>query len=597
MAETGWILLFSSFVIVVFGSVTCLLRRLTIVEHSIATKTLEISSALTFVLLIASYLSLVWLFIADRFDVSTVYQYSEKSLSLLFKISATWSGMQGSLLFWTVNYVFFSIVALRKFKSREGHEFFFISLVFLTFMLVWPANPFRYVEFGTIPLDGLGLNPLLHNFYMLIHPVLTYIGLNSSIYLVLKSLSLDEKKKLDWMELLGWISLTSGIVLGGYWAYIELGWGGFWAWDPVENSSFVPWLIYTAYIHLYKYTTRKGLFLLTALAAHFFTVLGTFLTRTGLVVSVHAFSNSDVAYYLQWYVYFTLIYVVWALSNTGILSILSGSLFEKVMFLKWMVFIFYALSIIWGVLFGPLSEILFKEKIFLGIPFYESISLPYVGALLMILPAGIGIWSGTIKNKRALGASFVSALFVVIFCEALTKDYTVWETTFLSLMIFNTVFLLTGIGLTRNISRMLVFAIHLFFIVIAIGIMFSYSRKMEKNLTLRKNEKVRVFYHDVTFKGIEVSRNSVFEEVTAVVNVNDSVLRPSSRYYFKKDQLTAEVDIKKSVFGDFYIALVEIDENENWIAVKIFYSPFIWLVWSGTIGLLFSAILKKVLTV
>ncbi|MCS6893088.1 MAG: cytochrome c biogenesis protein CcsA [Deltaproteobacteria bacterium] len=542
---------------------------------------------------VSSYVLLILLFLGDRFDVVAVYQYSERALSSLYKISASWSGMHGSLLFWTVNLLFFSALGLMRYESFNGYRIVFCSCTFLLGISAFLANPFKYVQTnGEIINDGLGLNPLLHNFYMLIHPVVIYAGLNSTIYIVLKHVGVGNAQTLDFVELFGWCLLTVGILLGGYWAYIELGWGGYWAWDPVENASFIPWLTYTAYLHLSKHKFGRSLALFTALLTHFFTVLGTFLTRSGIVLSVHTFSNSEVAWYLQWYVYVVL--AITAISFVKLLPNLSPAqgLFNQIMTVKWLLFVFYALSILWGVLFAPFSETFLDQRILLGIPFYENISIPYLVLTLALMPLGLLCWTGNLEMKPVITISAVTLFLTFAITWKSGVYFSLTEIIFILLLALNFSLLFFAILRVRNASKLCGVCIHVFVALIGVGLLFSYGRKVERNLTLKKNEPAVVEGHTLVFTGIDVQRNHVFEQVTANILVDNELLRPASRYYYKKNQLTAEVDISKKITGDFYLALVEIDPNETWIAVKLYRNPWISLVWFGSVGLIVAALLR-----
>ncbi|MEM4379558.1 MAG: cytochrome c biogenesis protein CcsA, partial [Thermoplasmatales archaeon] len=459
MPEFGWSSLFISFLLaaigVLFTGSRLFLRSFNDEEFFTALAKIRLASLVG---VSVAYFILVYLFLQDRFDVVAVYKFSEISLDPIYKISASWSGMEGSLLFWTLNLSLFANLGLARYATYRGYLYYFVSLIFLLFVTLFLANPFKYTEALDIS-DGLGMNPLLHNVYMLVHPIIIYAGLNSTVYLLTKQLK-DGPKSYDLIESIGWILLTAGIALGGYWAYIELGWGGYWAWDPVENSSFIPWLAYTAYIHLYKHSSGSALLLITAAVTHFYSVIGTFITRSGIVLSVHTFANSDVAWYLQWYVWFSLVCVGVLLVRGLRLGGLLKTRLDRVMFLNWLNLTFFAISILWGVLYGPFAEIFFEEKIILGIPFFEKISTPYFVLNFVLMSVGLSLWFGVQILKLRLFMAIAGG-FVVGLLAYLQNTYTLFEVSFLGLLSFNAIYLIQLLFFVGGLKKSVSVLIHL----------------------------------------------------------------------------------------------------------------------------------------
>ena len=311
-------------------------------------------------------------------------------MSWIYKITAVWGGMDGSMLLWASLLTCFSGVTAAS-SRHYAPEFrpWLLSvlnssgLFFLTVVLYF-TNPFRYIAADFIPPDGNGLNPLLQNPYMAIHPPTLYLGFTalSVPYAFCIAALLSKKLDINWLKyscrwtLIAWGFLTAGITLGGHWAYLELGWGGFWAWDPVENSSFLPWLIATAYLHSVMVQERRGILkvwnVILIVAAYGLTVFGTFLTRSGIVQSVHAFAETDIGWIFLIYlsllviVAFVLLALRWRLLQP---EQKISSLFSREVFflMNNIIFVGICFATFWGVMFPVLSEAITGKKQAVGL--------------------------------------------------------------------------------------------------------------------------------------------------------------------------------------------------------------------------------------
>ncbi|MCL4136865.1 UNVERIFIED_CONTAM: hypothetical protein GTU68_047165, partial [Idotea baltica] len=274
------------------------------------------ASATVFVAITAliSLAILAYGFITDDYSNQYIWQHSNSAMPWIYKFTAIWGGMDGSIHLWaTILAVSSGIIAFNVNSYSKSYSPWLISILnsstlfFLT-ITVFLTNPFRYLSVDFIPPDGNGLNPLLQNPYMAIHPPTLYLGFTTFAipYAFCLANLIGGNINSEWIRLtrrwtlLAWGFLTAGIILGGHWAYIELGWGGFWAWDPVENSSFLPWLTGTAFIHSIMVQERKNMLKLwnvwLIVLTYSLTVFGTFLTRSGIVQSVHAFASTDIGW-------------------------------------------------------------------------------------------------------------------------------------------------------------------------------------------------------------------------------------------------------------------------------------------------------------
>ena len=249
--------------------------------------------------------------LVSNFNLQYVAQYTSYETPTFFKVTALWAGQAGSLLFWsfitalfTVAYIF---TTLKKMKNLKFHSYLILAFIFSFFILLtnFIANPFEPVSSDIIVQNGNGLNPLLQNFFMAIHPPILYVGFTGSaiIFVMALAASISKDISFEWVQsirrwsLFVWTFLSAGIILGGYWAYNELGCGGYWAWDPVENSSLMPWLTLTAFIHSSMIQEKRGMLkkwnFLLATSTYILVILGTFITRSGIISSVHSFTAEN----------------------------------------------------------------------------------------------------------------------------------------------------------------------------------------------------------------------------------------------------------------------------------------------------------------
>lgn len=344
------------------------------------------------------------------YRISYVARYSDRSMPWSYLVASLWGGQDGSLLWWTFLLAMYSAAATRSLRGRlvELQPWFLATLMsifaFFVVLMLFPANPFATFA-GSTPLDGEGLNPLLQNYWMTIHPPSLYMGfVGWSIPFAFVMAALITGKLDDrWLEaarpwaMIAWSFLSLGLLLGCVWSYEELGWGGYWAWDPVENASFMPWLVGTAYLHSAIVQERYGMlktwnvFLLCL--TFFMTIFGTFLTRSGLIASVHSFARSDIGTYFAWYMLFLVLVIggvlAWRwkqlVSRHAIDSLLSREfafLFNNWILLAMMVFVLGATT------YPLISEALWNETATVGPPFYNQY-MPFLGLVLLFL-AGVG---------------------------------------------------------------------------------------------------------------------------------------------------------------------------------------------------------------
>ena len=360
------------------------------------------------VMLVAA-LSLITALLKHDFSVAYVWGYTSRDLPVLYTLSAFYGGQAGSILFWGVVLSIFAALAQwltpRRYEALLPFVAGVTSLVTLFFVAValFAANPFERLPFT--PLDGNGLNPQLQNPGMVIHPPMLYLGYISITIPFAFGMAALVAKRLDtgWLHairkwtIVSWIFLTVGIILGMWWAYVELGWGGYWAWDPVENASLLPWLTMTAFLHSVMIQEKRGMLkkwnMVLISASFLLSLFGTFITRSGIVSSVHSFTQSSIgSYFLAFLIVTTAAaggLLIWRLpllkSESELVSVLSR---EASFLFNNLLFVGIAFSVLWGTMFPIISELVRGTQVTVGPPFFNQVNVP-LGLLLLAL-VGIG---------------------------------------------------------------------------------------------------------------------------------------------------------------------------------------------------------------
>ena len=596
------------------------------------------------------------LFLQHDYRYRYVWQTSNNDMPWYYLVSAIWGGMDGSLLLWAVMMCMFASAVVFRVSSmpRElgrwltpvlsAASLFFLSVVlFLT-------NPFRMLPEGALPPDGNGLNPLLQNPSMLIHPPMLYSGFTGFVvpfaFCVAALLSGDLSDQ--WIvrtrrwTLIAWGLLTCGIVLGGNWAYIELGWGGFWAWDPVENASFLPWLTGTAFLHSVMVQERKGMLKVwnvsLAISTYLLSVFGTFLTRSGIVQSVHAFAETDFGWVFLAYI------AAVALLCGGLVAFRWSSLRperrlesylsrEAAFLFNNLILLAICFATFWGVMFPVLSEWLTGEKSVVGPPFFNQVNVPLFLALLFMMGVGPLIaWrrASLSSMRKTFAAPMLTGSTVVLLC-LLVDPGRVYPALGFGLSVFAIATVegefrrgakarrqLMGdgaaasvLGLVRSRPRKYGgFIVHLGVGVMAFAITASMAYKIERDVVLRAGESVRVGPYSLTFVGMQREMRKDHSALIATLEAYEGgstkllgMLKPEKRAYVRNEETTSEVDIRMTLRDDLYVALTGIEVSGTAEAAasqdptkapamfKVFVNPLqIWL-WAGALITLFGTVI------
>jgi cytochrome c-type biogenesis protein CcmF len=593
------------------------------------------STVSTCIGLLIAMAALAYQFLNDDYTNQFVWQFSNRSMPPIYKFTAIWGGMDGSMLLWAaILSVSCAIVAFRAphqpFRlmpwvvvAANSTLFFFLTVVcFFT-------NPFRYINAPFIPPDGNGLNPLLQNPYMAVHPPMLYLGFTTFAipYAFCIGALLSGDLSNNWIRLtrrwtlIAWGFLTIGIVLGGHWAYLELGWGGFWAWDPVENASFLPWLTGTAFLHSVMVQERKDMLKVwnvwLIVLTYGLTVFGTFLTRSGIVQSVHAFASTDIGWIFLSYLIFLVVWTVWLLKKRSselapsrhIESILSR---ESAFLLNNLLFLSICFAILWGVMFPVFSEAVTGHKQTIGIPFFNAVTLPLFLAMLFLMGVGplIAWRKASLKNLRKtflspfLSGMVVSAIFAWAGVESVYAIMSYGICFFVLMTIggefhrgikvqrststTNSLVTNTATLFRRHRTRYGGYVVHFGVLVMTIAITASMAHKTEREFTLAVGETTQIGRFEFTLSDMRTTNTTNYDALQTEVKLGKSggdtlsTLTPELRRYRRNQESTSEVAIRSSLREDVYLVLAGLDDSGTRAALKVYINPLqVWL-WIGT---------------
>ncbi len=577
------------------------------------------------VAMIALWISLV------RGDFSVIYvaEHTSKALPLTYKVSALWAGAAGSLLLWLWLQVSFVVLVFRKYQvnqkafSAYARAAANMVSVFFLLVLIFDKNPFALSVVS--PIDGAGLNPLLQHPAMAIHPPTLFIGyaaLAIPFAWALASLKWDTAqgpapffKQVQRWILSAWLFLTIGIVLGAWWAYEELGWGGYWAWDPVENSSLMPWLTATALLHCsrtYRRNTSIATWLtILSIVTFSLCIFGTFLTRYSLVSSVHAFPEPGLGI-----LFLVLLIHIWVIAAIFLWSkhrrqkndshIVIGTGQKFVALSNWLMILLTFLIFV-GTLFPFFSGLFSEQKISLKADYFTKITAP--GGLALLLLLGICphlLRHGINKSWRTIGA--VLAAITALAVWLITKKIAPACLIFCGFAALNLVADLLG-RYNKNRARSGEQStarpnlrwygariVHIGVVLAFIGIAGSGGYGIEKRAALKPNDKINIAGFDITFDGLKADHGSTFVAVKADISVHKgekliASLNPSQAYYSRPNERTSEVDIKRTLTYDLYIALTEVDRTAGLINLTVLIKPLINWIWIGSIVSVFGVVL------
>ena len=562
-------------------------------------------------LIIISFFTLIFAFVISDFSLITVYENSHSLKPIFYKISGTWGNHEGSLLLWIIILTIFSYFFLiYNEKHPKNYRIYTlivqnILIIGFLFFLFFNSNPFNVIS--PIPKEGLGLNPILQDPALAIHPPLLYVGfVGSSIYFSAAIASLLSgysnkffaKSIKNWV-LLSWSFQTIGILTGSIWAYYELGWGGFWFWDPVENASLLPWFVMTALIHSLIVLEKRDLLyfwvIILCLLTFILSVTGTFLVRSGILNSVHTFANDPsrgiyILVFLSTMVFGSVLLLFKKFKKNNY-NLNSNSKETFILINNWFM-IFYLLTVLLGTVYPIFTEVLLDHKVSVGPPFYNTVIIPIVALFLFFM--SIGPQTKWIKNKfhniKLLLAILFGSIVINFFIIYFFKSYSLLSNIIIISSFFLIISSLKDASdlLTKknsNFSRVLSH-VSFGFLVLFIGLNYNFS--LEKDFNLKLGEIKKFENYSIKFENLQLKE---FKNYKAVIgefkikssqNNSEQFLKPEIRIYERPSTLTYEASIRTGLLNDYYITMSNIDRSDYY-NIKFQKKPFMIWIWISVI--------------
>ena len=609
----------------------------------------------TFGLISIAVAGLIYGFLTDDFSMRYVAEGSSYYQPVLYKIAALWGKMSGSLLFWLWLIALFGTIFVwqnrRATDHLADHALIPVSIVMLFFTVLVSGliegvyNPLSKFPNGSAMPDGAGMNPLLQTPSMAFHPPILYIGFVSLTipFAFAVGALISGRIDNDWIvrsrrwTLFSWLALTVGITLGGNWAYRELGWGGYWAWDPVENASLMPWLLCSAYLHSVMIQEKRNMLkvwnIVLMVLAFEFTILGTFITRSGVITSVHAFAEGDIGVYFLSFILLSIFMIVGLIAfrweKLKSLNWLESFLSKESVFVlnNWLL-VALTLIVLWGTLWPIISEAVTGQKIAVPEEFFNKTVI--IPGLMLLFLTGVGpiiSWRKlTLSNlKRVFSKPIILALILLIptIIYLFLNDNVIVEARFIYtvLCMFCAVFVLVAIAdefyrggklrskrhgisvmgglvrlIGRNKRRYGGYIVHVGIVIVYIGIMGSKGYFLLESKSVTNGQSIEIGKYQLTLKrGFEESHPN-FELAGVEFDVKKNgkrikTMHPARGFYFQAgqgEQDTIESAIIHFGLSDLYIALGPLPQNASDyvsrgepVSVQVYHNPLISLVWVG----------------
>jgi len=606
--------IFLSFVII-YLALRCLK-----ISNKFIPKTIYQISTLQSTIIIICFFTLIAGFIVSDFSLITVYQNSHTLKPLFYKISGTWGNHEGSLLLWVIILTIFSFLFLVITKNHPKEYRIFtlviqnILILGFLFFILFNSNPFSAIS--PIPKEGLGLNPILQDPALAIHPPLLYLGfVGSSIYFSAAMASLITNYSQtafahsikNWV-LISWCFQTLGILVGSIWAYYELGWGGFWFWDPVENASLLPWFAMTALLHSLIVFEKRGLFyfwvITLCLLTFILSVTGTFLVRSGILNSVHTFASDPTrGIYILLFLtlmIFSSIFLLFKKYKKENYDLNPNSKETFILVNNWFM-MFYLITVLLGTIYPIFTDVLTGNKISIGPPFYNVVIIPVVVIFLLIMAIGPKVkWIkekfNNLKNYLLILLGSILINFLIIF---LFKSYSILS----NLIIISSLFLIISSLIDAfksfkknktDFARVISHA-SFGFLIMFIGLNHIFS--IEKDYNIKLGETKNFDNYSIKLQNLETENFSNYKAVIGSLEIKNNktnrknILKPEIRIYENPQTLTYEAAITTSVLKDYYLTMSNIDRSDYY-NIKFQKKPLMIWIWISVIMITIGGFLR-----
>ena len=574
---------------------------------------------LQFFFVVISFLSLVLSFIVSDFSNETVFNNSHTTKPLFYKISGTWGNHEGSLLLWLLVLTLFIFIFLLRTKNQPV-KYKILTLVFQQLIIVGffiflikTSNPFNYLF--PVPEEGLGLNPILQDPALAIHPPILYLGYVGSSIIFSSALAATSLKIIssswafhikNWI-LISWIYLTLGILLGSIWAYYELGWGGFWFWDPVENVSLMPWLALTTLLHCIMVLERKSILtswiIILSIATFTLSMCGTFLVRSGILNSVHTFANDPerglfILIFLFVLIFLSL-FIFFFFHKDEKLNRPSFSFLSKetsILINNW--FMMYFLSVVLiGTIYPIFLDVISSEKISVGPPFYHKLIIPFLIPFLLMMAIGPKLkWIKSRLNDKIylilllLGSILLAFLILKNFNQNfLINTILISSALYLFFVTIRDFFIRKFENISQNIA-------HFGFSLLILSILFNNLFSSEIITNLKVGETFDDSKTKIIFESVDQKKEKNYDSIIANFKIQSSdgkkdKLSPELRIYNQPVIATSEADIKTTLMSDKFI-VINLVQNQDFFNVRYQVKPFMLWIWISVILISFGGLIS-----
>jgi cytochrome c-type biogenesis protein CcmF len=561
---------------------------------------------LQFFFVVVSFFGLIFSFINSDFSNETVFNHSHSTKPIFYKISGTWGNHEGSLLLWLLVLTLFILIFLLRTK-KQSKNYRILTLLFQQVIIIGffifllsSSNPFNFIY--PTPIEGLGLNPILQDPALAIHPPVLYLGYVGSSIIFSSSLSATVLKEIDkeWAKHIkswvftSWIFLTLGILLGSIWAYYELGWGGFWFWDPVENVSLMPWLALTTLLHcilaLEKRSILTSWVIILSISTFTLSMCGTFLVRSGILNSVHTFANDPQRGLFILVFLFSLIFLALFVffyfhknenKNTKVFFLFSKE--SSILVNNW--FMMYFLSVILiGTIYPIFLEVITLKKISVGPPFYNALIIPFLVPFLLAMAIGpkLGWIKTDFQNKKYLILFLIISLLLSAFIVKLLDLSFLINTILISSAFY--LFFISIVDFfkdkSKNLSQNLA---HFGFSLFILSVLFNNIFSTEIITNMKIGETFESKNTKIIFENVKQQNNQNYKAIIGKFNIQSSdgtieTLNPELRIYNQPNIVTSEADIKTNLLTDKFMTM-NLVQNQNYFNIRYQIKPFMIWIW------------------
>ena len=618
--------------ILLFGSILITLSIIYFAYQNIKEKNFLIGKNLVYLsffqitFIIASFLLLIFAFVFSDFSLLAVYQNSHTAKPIFYKIAGVWGNHEGSLLLWVNIMVIFSFLFfLFNYKFNKSYSLYTLlvqNILILGFLIFLISNSNPFFKILPIPSEGLGLNPILQDPALAIHPPLLYLGfVGSSIYfsaamaaILSNSNGKNFASSIKIWVLISWSFQSLGIIVGSIWAYYELGWGGFWFWDPVENASLIPWFCMTALAHsvlvLEKRNYLYNWVLILSIITFISSVTGTFLVRSGILNSVHTFANDPargmyILIFLSLMIFFSfVIFFKRKINDNFYLEPISKETF--ILSNNWFM-MFYLATVFIGTIYPIFTQVLYDTKISVGPPFYNSVIAPIIIPFLIMM--AIGPRLNWIKQKYN---DFKSLIFILILSCVINflifsflKSYNLLSNLIIISSLFLILYSLKDFIInskTKSYYNLPSFLSHTGFGILMLFIILNHNFSKEYDLNIKVGETKKIDNIEIKFEDLKIEKRENYKAIIGNFNILElkknyrKNLNPEIRIYDNPQTLTFESAIKTNLKQDLYLTMSNID-GSDFYNVKFQIKPFMLWIWFAALltasGGLLRTFLKK----